>query len=300
MSRARDRVVQLIHDAQKHGATEIHFKVPQKPLFRIDRVLLPGKHPRLAPQDIKDFAYALCAMAGREATLSHITDEQFSFGLPKLGRFNICVYRQRGSLAIAIYCVPMEMPRLKHLGFDARTENCLGKSGLMLVAGGVSRARLLAALVNHYNETRRGHVVLLEDPITVLHRDIKAIIAHREVGIDVDSFPKGIRAAVHQGVDLLFVNEVENRETAESVLWAAEHGVPTIAAVAAPCAADAPWWIIRNFNGDHRRDAELRVKRLLHSIVALPDSGQPELVLHRPATTTQGAQPTGPALDPVG
>ena len=149
----------------------------------------------------------------------------------------------------------------------------------MLVAGNAKRCNLVNSLVKWYNENRRGYIVLIEDQLTVLHRDGQSFMAHREVGFDVDSYSHGIRVAIKQGADLIAINEIEDAETTDAALFAAEHGVAVIGCVAAANAGDAPWFLTRNFSGLQRSDCEKRIKRVLHSILTVPELGRPEIVL---------------------
>lgn len=293
MSRTRDRIIQLLKDADTHGATELHFKVPQKPLYRVDSDLYPGNHPTLTPQDLKDLVYGLGDLASRELSINSITDERFSFGLAGVGRFQASVYRQRGSLAITIRKVPVSIPTLEELGFDQRVHPVIGRSGLMLIAGGKGRSNLVNSLVKWFNENRRGYIVLVEDQLTVLHRDGQSFMAHREVGFDVDSYAHAIKVAIKHGADLIAVNQIDDAETADAALWAAEHGVAVIGCVPASNAADAPWFVTRNFEGDRRVDSEKRVKRVLHSILTIPTLGRPEIVLPKQPQYASKAQSGG-------
>ena len=45
--------------------------------------------------------------------------------------------------------------------------------GLILVTGatGSGKTTTLAAMIDHVNKTRRQHIVTLEDPIEIVHRD---------------------------------------------------------------------------------------------------------------------------------
>jgi twitching motility protein PilT len=62
--------------------------------------------------------------------------------------------------------------------------------GLVLVTGptGSGKTTTTAAMISHINATRRCHIVTLEDPIEVMHRDDNAIIDQREIGVDTEDF----------------------------------------------------------------------------------------------------------------
>src|SRR5439155_894671 len=58
--------------------------------------------------------------------------------------------------------------------------------GLVLVTGlaGSGKTATLAAMVDHVNTQREGHIITIEDPVEVLHPDKRSIVDQREVGAD--------------------------------------------------------------------------------------------------------------------
>jgi twitching motility protein PilT len=79
-------------------------------------------------------------------------------------------------------------------------------------------------MVNHINATRACHVVTLEDPIEILHADKKALINQREIGTDSESFAAGLRHAMRQDPDVIFLGEMRDAETVGAALAASETG----------------------------------------------------------------------------
>ena len=64
------------------------------------------------------------------------------------------------------------------------------RRGLILVTGstGSGKSTTLAAMIDHINATRSGHIVTSEDPIEFLHRDKQSFVTQREVDVDTRSF----------------------------------------------------------------------------------------------------------------
>jgi twitching motility protein PilT len=98
--------------------------------------------------------------------------------------------------------------------------------GLILVTGptGSGKTTTLAAMIDHINRTKPAHVVTIEDPIEVLHRDELASINQREVGQDTESFLTALRAALRQDPDVILIGEMRDSETVRAALQAAETG----------------------------------------------------------------------------
>ena len=64
----------------------------------------------------------------------------------------------------------------------------------------------------------------LEDPIEFLFKNEESLFSQREVRLDSASFSSGLRAAMRQSPDVLFIGEIRDQETALTALHAAETG----------------------------------------------------------------------------
>ena len=67
-------------------------------------------------------------------------------------------------------------------------------------------------------------MITIEDPIEILHEDIRCIVNQREVGLDTDSFGEALRRALRQDPDVILIGELRDAETAQTALQAAESG----------------------------------------------------------------------------
>lgn len=143
-------------------------------------------------------------------------------------RFRVNVFLTRGRAAIAARRVSNEI-----LPFDALYLPPVMKriteethQGLILLCGvtGSGKSTTIAAMLQHINETRRCHILTIEDPIEYLFEDAKAMLNQREVGIDVPDFPTALRAMVRENPDVVLIGEMRDRETFEAALQAAETG----------------------------------------------------------------------------
>ena len=96
----------------------------------------------------------------------------------------------------------------------------------MLVSGppGNGKSTTVAAMLEWINQTRRCHIVTLEDPIETCFQNRQAIITQREIGVDTRSFSDGLKQVFRQSPDVLFISDIRDEETMESALLAAESG----------------------------------------------------------------------------
>ncbi|NIN50790.1 MAG: type IV pili twitching motility protein PilT, partial [Gemmatimonadales bacterium] len=118
-----------------------------------------------------------------------------------MARFRCNVYVQRGSYAMVLRIVPLEIRAVEDLGLPKSLEDLVKpKQGLVLVTGptGCGKSTTLAAMLDHINQTRHCHIVTIEDPIEFVHEDRLAIVSQREVGIDTDSFYDAMKFVVRE------------------------------------------------------------------------------------------------------
>ena len=94
------------------------------------------------------------------------------------------------------------------------------KNGLVLVVGatGSGKSTTLAAMIDHRNSTKSGHILTLEDPIEFLHAHKKSVVNQREVGHDTESYISGLRSALRETPSMLLIGEIRDRVTMQEAL----------------------------------------------------------------------------------
>ena len=130
-----------------------------------------------------------------------------AYSVAGVGRYRVNVYRQRGTLALALRSIPLQIPTFEQLGSPAVVQSlCELERGLLLVVGaaGNGKSSTLAAMIGYLNQTRRVHIVTIEDPIEFLHQDALSTISQREIGPRHTRLPDRAarRAAPGPGRDL--------------------------------------------------------------------------------------------------
>lgn len=265
MSYSAEDVINLIKEAEVAGATEIHFKVPNRPLFRINGLLIPTGTASLSPQNTIQVAQTCLRFANKELAVGNVLHEEIGFGLANRGRFHAILYRQRGSLAVLLKIISQDVLSLEQMGISD-AEALLGTPGLTLLSGS-GRLEAMASLIDRFNASHRGAVVTVEQPLTVLHRDAMAAISQREVGVDIPSICAGMESARRQRPDLIAITDIPDQPTAEAVLRAAEEGLQVMACVAAPESGLAKEWLIRNYHNESQAKHTTRLDRILSGIV---------------------------------
>ena len=219
----------LLAYAVEHGGSDLHLKVPARPIVRINGVLtqVPG-YPVLDSEDTRRFAEELLKgheIKGREFDDCGETD--LSHTREGLGRFRVNIFRQRGSISIVLRVVPFRVLSVDDLKLPPVVARLADEErGIILVTGttGSGKSTTLAAMIDRINRTAHKHVVTIEDPIEMLHIDRGSLINQREVGMDTESFTSALRRVLRQDPDVIMIGEIRDLTTMETALSAAETG----------------------------------------------------------------------------
>ena len=220
-------MLDIFKAAIQRGASDLHMKAGDFLRARVNGDLVPLTQQRLMPEQIRQICLQLIPHEKDKARLDEITDYDCSWGAPGIGRFRVNILRQRGSLMIVMRVIPIEIPNFEAL----RLPNILGgvahaERGMVLVTGvtGSGKSSTLAAMIGYINDTRRKHIITLENPIEFLHRDINSSITQREIGTDTETFEKGLTSSLREDPDVIMIGEMRDTTTIDTAMKAAETG----------------------------------------------------------------------------
>jgi twitching motility protein PilT len=122
-------------------------------------------------------------------------------------------------------------------------------------------------MIDHINHTREGHIVTIEDPIEVLHQDVKCIINQREIGIDTESYADALRHVVRQDPDVVLIGEMRDLETIQAAITIAETGHLTFATLHTNSAAQTINRIVDVFPPHQQDQVRTQLSMNLEGIV---------------------------------
>jgi twitching motility protein PilT len=175
-------------------------------------------------------------------------------------------------LAIVLRIIPLEVKTISELLLPKALEDIsLEQRGLVLVTGttGSGKTTSLAAMINHINEQRTENIITIEDPIEYLHRDKKSTISQREVGLDVTTFSRGLRASLREDPDIILVGEMRDVDTIETALLAAETGHLVLSTLHTTDAPETINRIISVFAPHHQRQVRLQLASILKAVISM-------------------------------
>jgi twitching motility protein PilT len=210
------------------GASDVHLKIGEPPVVRRDGSLERMDADPLTPEDLETVLHTVTTtLPGRVGEFEVTGELDLAYSGPDLPRFRVNGFRQRGAISFAFRAIPDQVPTFDNLRLPPGVRRLADeRRGLILVTGatGSGKTTTLAAIVDHINKTRQQHIVTIEDPIEILHRDQESIVNQREVGLDTASFEQALRRAMRQDPDVILVGELRDAETAQTALQAAETG----------------------------------------------------------------------------
>jgi len=217
---------EMLKAAMQWGATDVHLVVPAPPMLRLNCELVPIGNEPLTPATTKDLFECMTSEKQRQ-TFYRELELDFAYSISGIGRFRVNASMQRGSIALAIRCLPLKVPSIEELGLpDICKSLILKRKGLILVTGPTSsgKSTTQAAMIDYLNENESKKVVTVEDPIEYLYSNKKCLILQRDLGDDTISFAAAMRHALRQNSDVILVGEMRDVATISAAISAAETG----------------------------------------------------------------------------
>ncbi len=212
--------------------SDLHLTVGEPIRYRFDGelVTLPDAFP-VTPEILEQLLAPILSeeqLARLRSSTQESVDAGFEWAERALS-FRINVFHDRHGLASAIRVLPRSIPPLSGIGFPDESvwrEIVDLSQGLVIVTGvtGSGKSTTIASILQHINRNRGARIITLEDPIEYVLDSEKALVSQRELGRHLSSFSDGLRSALREDPDVIFVGEIRDRETGSLALTAAETG----------------------------------------------------------------------------
>jgi len=208
-----------------HGS-DLHLKVGSAPRIRIAGSLVPLQVEPLTAAAVESLVRETMP-ADVDAVFAATHEADYALAVAGIGRFRVNAFRSRGTVGCVLRLVSDEPRTLTDLGLPEVIRSlAMEPRGMVLVTGptGSGKTTTLAAMVDAINETRAVHILTIEDPIEVIHRDKVASVSQRELGTDTADWDVALRAAMRQDPDVILIGEMRDADTVKAGLSAAETG----------------------------------------------------------------------------
>jgi general secretion pathway protein E len=214
---------QLVHQAERAGASDIHLQMRGKAAevaFRLDGVITPGNE---FPAEIAERVF------GRIKFLARLKTYQES--LPQDGRMSRDELNSQNDVRVATYpTVTGEKivlrlfnseatKTLEQIEFPQSARAELEKflrhtSGLLLLTGpaGSGKTTTIYACLRHLAESGGRHIITVEDPVEQIVAGTMQTEVNEAIGLD---FPRAARHLLRQDPQVLIIGEIRDEATAQ-------------------------------------------------------------------------------------
>ena len=207
-------------------ASDMFFTSGSPIQVKIQGEVMPINGQVLDPGLLKKMAYD-CMTPEQIQHFESNLELNFSLVESGVGSFRCNVFRQRGTIAMVIRHIKVDIPTIEELRLPTVLKNVvMEKRGLIMVVGstGSGKSSTLASMINHRNQMKSGHILTIEDPIEYMYRHAKSIVNQREVGIDTRTYHNALVNAMREAPDVILIGECRDQETFQAALAYAQTG----------------------------------------------------------------------------
>ena len=219
-------VVEFLKQAVSIGASDIHLHADEHPSVRRDGKIIKIDMPLLTDSDVIKASVELAPLHLKDS-ISNMLDVDFAYEIKGIARFRVNVSRQLAKYAVVIRTIPYAIKKMQDLYLpEAINQFTELDNGLVLVTGptGSGKSTTMASLLEHINTHYQKHIITIEDPVEFIFNNKKSIISQRQLLVDTPSYSDGIKYALRQDPDVIFIGEIRDKDTVSNALKAAETG----------------------------------------------------------------------------
>ena len=263
-------IKQILAEAIKHGASDIHTNANMPPVMRINTQLIEMNFDNVTDQDSQRM---LLEMVGEEkfAKFGENRDLDFSTVIDDGTRFRVNAHYQRDTIGMSFRSISNDIPDLDLLHLPPIVKELTElPRGLILVTGptGSGKSTTLASMINSINQRFAKRVITMEDPVEYALSNDQCMIEQREMGSDCTSFASGLRHALRQDPDIILVGEMRDLETTSSTITAAETGHLVLSTLHTVSASQTIERIVDIYPGSQQNQIRAMLSNTLQAVVS--------------------------------
>ncbi|MCI8444769.1 MAG: PilT/PilU family type 4a pilus ATPase [Clostridia bacterium] len=221
---------EILEEAIKADASDVHLICDNKPMLRIARDLVPIDGSQiLTPEDMSEmYDYLVKGNVDKDEIFNTTRKLDMSYEYKEI-RLRVNISLSDDIPLFTLRLIKNELPPYESLGVpDIVRRMTYQPQGLILVTGKTNSGKTttLNALINYINENQNKKILTLENPVEYKHHSKKSLIVQKEIGKGRDSlnFSDGVKNSLREDCDILVIGEIRDKMTMEAAIEMAESG----------------------------------------------------------------------------
>ncbi len=212
--------------SQKAHASDIHLNCNKMPSLRINGEIYKISTNPITYSDIQAILEKTLPIEYKNL-MKDAKDFDYIYEIKGTSRYRVNYCKDIYHGKFTFRTIPYYIKSLNELALpEYLKEFTKFNNGIVFVTGatGSGKSTTLASMIEIINQTRKSHIITIEDPVEFVYEDKKSIITQRSLDIDVKDFKSGIRYALRQDPNVILVGEIRDKETLLSAIEASETG----------------------------------------------------------------------------
>jgi twitching motility protein PilT len=269
-------VATLLEFTKESGGSDLHLSAGASPMIRVHgemrKLSFPDgtEAPPLAGEDVRAMVFDVLNDV-QKARLEANQELDLALQLGPSARFRGNVFFQDRGLGGVFRVIPTVIKSCDELGLPPVIKGLAElEKGLVLCTGptGSGKSTTLAAVIDLVNQSRRGHILTVEDPIEFVHQPKQCMVNQREVGRNTKAFANALRSALREDPDVILVGEMRDLETIALAITAAETGHLVFGTLHTSSAAKTVDRIINVFPAGEQGQIRAMLAESLQAVIA--------------------------------
>jgi twitching motility protein PilT len=263
-------LIQLLQSLVQNKGSDLHVAAASPAMIRVRGDVVRVDNTPLSAAEVEAMVSQITTPHQKQE-LQREKMLDFSFKASGVGIFRVNVFYQRHGLAIVMRVLTESPPNLEDLKLPEICKTaCSYSNGLVLVTGptGSGKSTTLAAMLNYINQTVKGHILTLEDPIEFQHESKMCMVNQRALGLHFTDFSSALKAALREDPDTILIGEMRDAETVALALKAAETGHLVFATLHTNSASKSIDRIINTFPGELQAQIRTVLSETLRVVIA--------------------------------
>ena len=264
------KLSELLRLTVENDATDLYLIPKSPPMMRIKDQVVPAVEMPLSRSEIEQVADFMTTDK-QKAELEQELELNFAYEREGTGRFRVNIYKSHAGISMVCRIVKLDIPSVDELLLPPiLKELVMAERGLILIVGSVGsgKSNTLAAILDHRNTHRTGHILTVEDPLEFLHTHKRGVVSQREVGIDTESYSTALKSVLRQSPDVIVLGEIRDRESMSAALHFAETGHLLISTLHAVNTYQTLERIVNFYPNEFRQNILLQLSINLKAIIS--------------------------------